>query len=274
LPRNILLLSGRHSDRATITPSAEVPTLPASNLQNLQPRRVWRALTKTASLSLAFVEPVACNMLTMVGGNPTGERRVRITGAASPSALSSLPVVDTDWVNPWPSGGVPDAPDWPSWLLPVRWINESALTFWKVEIADTAVTYIDVGRLVLGPVWQPTTNFDLGGTPMSYDPRDAVAETDYGFTFTDRRARSAPRLFSVTVTAANQVEVMRGLQEIQRLAGNAGDVICCLDPGDAANFHLLSMQSRFTKAAGYTAPPAWDEDGQCWGASIDLREFL
>jgi hypothetical protein len=51
-------------------------------------------------------------------------------------------------------------------------------------------------------------------------------------------------------------------------------VICCLDPGDTANFHLLSMQGRFTRGGAYATPPLWDEGGQCWSSSVELREFL
>jgi hypothetical protein len=276
LSRNVLLLSGRDSDAATLVPSSEIVTLPASNAQTVQPRRVWRTSSNDEWLTLTFASAVAANALAMVGGNPTSFRRVRVTGAADAADLVAAPDLDTGWVNPWPAGAQPVAPDWPNWLLLVRFENTDEMRHWKIEITDIggAVTYLDIGRLILGRLWQPSVNFDVGGTPVAFDPRDAVVETDYGFTFTDRRTRSAPRLFSLQITAAKGVEVLQGLQGIQRLAGSAGDVICCLDPGDTANFHLLSMQGRFTKGGAYATPPLWDESGQCWSSSVELREFL
>jgi hypothetical protein len=150
------------------------------------------------------------------------------------------------------------------------------MSFWRVEIIDPAAgqTYLEAGRLVLGRAWQPSTNFDIGGTPLAFDPTDVVAQTPSGHTFTDRRAGSPPRLFNIIITAANRREVMDGIAEIQRLRGTWGDVICCLDPGETTDFHLLSMQGRLTQGGQFPSPALFDASGYTWGASILLREFL
>src|SRR6478735_2702736 len=117
LSRNVLLLSGRDSDAATLVPSSEIVTLPATNVQAVQPRRVWRTLSNDEWLKLTFASAVAANALAMIGGNPSSSRRVRITGAADAADLVAAPDLDTGWVNPWPTGAQPAAPDWPNWLL-------------------------------------------------------------------------------------------------------------------------------------------------------------
>jgi hypothetical protein len=193
LSRNVLLLSGRDSDAAALSPSSEIVTLPAVNIQTVQPRRVWRTLGNDEWLKLTFASAVAANALVMVGGNRTSFRRVRITGAADAADLVAAPDLDTGWVNPWPAGAQPAAPDWPNWLLLVRFQNANEMRHWKVEITDVggAVAYLDIGRLILGRLWQLSVNFDVGGTPIAFDPRDAVVEPDYGFTFRSSRLERA-----------------------------------------------------------------------------------
>lgn len=270
------LLSPRASDTATITAATEVPTLPVANVQNVQPKKVYRSLSTSVSLSIGLAAPLDCTHLAIVGANLDDSAWVRLRGAAAPIDISGAPVVDTDWINPWPLGAKPDAPDWPSWMQVLNWENEDPLQYWQLDIVDGGggLSYIDIGRLIIGKPWRPSMNFDFGGTPIAFDPRDAVAETDYGSTFTDRRTLSPPRLFDLQFSALSERDVLRGLFEIQRLAGLAGDVICCLDPADAENHHLMSMQGRFTRGGAYGAPPVFDEQGHCWSTSIGLREFL
>lgn len=275
-PPNMLLLSPVDSDEGVITASSEISTLPASNLQNVQPRRVWRSTGTDEHLSIALASAVPCNAVALVGSNLDDYAWVRLRGAATDAEVLTDPVVDTGWVSPWQAAAKPTIRRWPSHTNLVRFDNDTALRYWRLDIVDDGggLAYIEAGRLVLGRVWQPTMNFDFGGTPIGHDPRDAVAESDYGSTFTDRRTSSPPRLFNVKITANSASEVLDGLQEIQRLAGLAGDVICCLDPLDTARFHLMTMQGRFRAGGLFDGPPYFDGAEQCWGATISLREFL
>ena len=95
LSRNVLLLSGRDSDAAALVPSSEVVTLPATNVQTVQPRRVWRTLGNDEWLKLTFASAVAANALAMIGGNPSSFRRVRITAAVDAADLDASPDLDT-----------------------------------------------------------------------------------------------------------------------------------------------------------------------------------
>lgn len=274
--QNMLLLSPRNIDRATLTATGEVPTLPVTNLQTIQPARKFRVMDNEVSIYVAFATAISANALALVAHNFSDSGSIRLRAATLQADLDSDPELETDWASPWPNGLKPIAPDWANWLSLIQFENNSAYRYWRVDLFDDgpSQTYLEAGRLVLDRAWQPSTNFDFGGTPMAHDPRDAVAETDYGYTFTDRRTLSPPRIFKLQITSANQTEVLAGLQEIQRLAGLAGDLVCCLDPGDADNFHLLSMQGRFTKGGAFGAPALWDEDGPLWGAAIEMREFL
>ena len=51
------------------------------------------------------------------------------------------------------------------------------------------------------------------------------------------------------------------------LRGGWGDVVCCLDPSESTDFHRFIMQGVFTdQQPRYTLPPAWDSDGNMFGA--------
>lgn len=277
----ILLLSPTASDAATLTASSAISTLPVTNLQNVQPTRKWRSDSNDVTLYVTFPEDaedidITANTLALVGVNFTHHALVRVRGAATSEALASEPVVDTGLASPWPGGVKPYARKWPQFTVMAFWENDEPLRFWRIDIVDAGggLTYLEAGRLMLGRAWQPTIDVDIGGEFLAYDPRDVVAETDRGHTFTDRRTDSPPRLFALNLTAGNRREIFDGLGEIQRLAGLAGDVVCCIDPADATDFHRYVMQGRFTAGPRYSAPVAFDAHGYTIGASINLREFL
>ena len=277
----ILLLSPAASDTATIAASSAVATLPASNLQNVQPTRKWRSQGIEANLFVTFPEDsedgeISANTLGLTGVNLTHHALVRVRGAATAEDLDGSPSIDTGLASPWPGGVKPYARSWPQFTVLVFWENDQPFRFCQIDIVDAGgdLTYLEAGRLMLGKAWQPSINIDIGGDFLAYDPRDVVAETDRGYTFTDRRSESPPRLFTLNLTAGNRREIMDGLGEIQRLAGLAGDVICCIDPSDATDFHRYVMQGRFTAGPRFSAPQLFDQDGYTIGASINLREFL
>lgn len=273
----LFILSPRESDLAAYNASSAVDGLPVTNLQTIQPGRVWRSTDATPQyVDVAFAAPVAANALAIVGANVTAAGMFRVRGAATEANVTAAPAIDTGWRSMWPATVKPAAPDWPAHTSLLRWSNDNVFQYWRVEIADggAVLSYLEAGRLVLGRAWQPTTNFDLGGTPLGFAPADVQQQTPWGRTFTDRRTPSAPRLFEVAIYAADKREAFDGIAEIQRLRGLWGDVICALDPGDSTDFHRFTMQGCFTAGGAYTLPPAFNANGSMFGAAIRLREFI
>ena len=273
----VLLLSPRDSDLATLVASAQASTLPVGNLQTIQPQKKWRAAgVTTCSITIALAQAIACNALALVAHNLTAAAVFRIRGAGSSAAVTYAPVVDTGYVSAWPLGVKPLVASWPNYLSLVRWTNAAALQYWQLDIYDTGPgqTYLEAGRLVIGKAWQPSTNFDLGGYPVGFDPQDVQMKTPSGYTFTDRRAASAGRQIALQITGANQREVLDGVAEMQRLCGMWGDVIVCLDPAATTDFHRQSMQGVFTAKPRFPIVPLFDADGIQYGATLSLDELL
>ena len=223
-----------------------------------------------------FGSAVAANALAIAGHNFSGAATLRVRAAASAAAVTAAPLLDTTALSAWPASGKPSIASWSNWTSLLKWTNTTAYRYWRVDFADSAplASYFDFGRIVLGPYWQPSLNFDIGGTPFAFSPLDIQTVTPYGYTFTDRRGDSAPRLFEIALYSLTQREAFDGIYEIQRLRGLWGDLICALDPGADTDFHRFIMQGCFTAGAAYPLPPAFDASGNMFGAGIKLREFL
>ena len=272
----LILLSPAASDAATVAASSEASGLPATNLQNVQPRKKWRSAGTSAYLLVTYSVGVACNAFALVGPNLSGSGTVRIRGANSLAAVTAAPVYDSTVVSAWSTTGKPSVANWPQHTLLKKFSNSTALTVWRIDLADSApvTTYLEAGRLALGTCWQPSINFDLSGTPLGFDISDVQTRTPYGGLFTDRRTISPPRIFEIAIYALNKREAFDGIYEIQRLRGMWGDVICCLDPTETTDLHRMTMQGAFTMGGAYTLPPVFDGDGNMYGAGIKLREFI
>lgn len=271
---NILILSPGSSDAATLTADSEVSTLPATNLQGIQPKKKWRTTSLTPYLDIDFgTAGCAANGFALIGHNLTSAATIRVRGKAT-FPVTSSPTVDTTAVSAWPATGKPSDTYWPQYLSWLSWVNVTALRYWRIDISDSGNTdgYLQAGRLMLGPYWQPTTNFDLSGTPLGRDQRDVQTVTDYGEIFTDRRSRSAARRFSLQISSADKREVNDGIGEIQRLRGMWGDVACLLDTAATTDFHRNSMQGVFTSPQEHQFTQQFTTNGEAWSVSFPLRE--
>ena len=272
----ITVLSPTDSDAATLAASSQVATLPVANLQNMQPKRKWRSGGVTESITIDLGAAVACNGFALIGHNFTSAATIRVRGKATADVTVS-PAVDTTAVSAWPASGKPSITRWPQWLSWVSWANETALRYWRVDIADAgnADGYLQAGRLMLGRYWRPSDNFDLGGSPLSFDTKDVQTIGDFGDTFTDRRgSSSAARKFSLQIIAADKDDVLDGIAEIQRLRGMWGDVVMLLDPDADARFHTHSAQVLFTTPQAHSIAPYFTGNGETWSVNFESREVI
>lgn len=270
----IVVLSPADSDAATMAAGSALASLPVANLQAMQPKKVWRSETTETYVTVSFASAVAANMLAVVGHNLSDAGVIRVRGADSLANTTASPAVDTGWESAWPVTGKPADAYWPRYLSALLWSNDALYQYWRVDFADPSVaaTYIEAGRLMLGRYWQPTINFDLGGTPLGFASKDVQTETDYGEFFTDRRSRSAPRRFSLQISGADKNEVLGGIGEVQRLAGMWGDVAVLLDPNATTHFHRHSMQGVFTSQQEHQMVQQFNENGELWTVNFPLRE--
>lgn len=273
---NILFLSPRLSDLATLTASSEVSSLPATYAQNQEPTKVWRTTGCAAeSLILDFgAGGAVVNQAALVAHNLTSAATIRLRLADTVPDLTAAPAKDSTAVSAWPTSGKHTDPTWPHELSLVGVTNSTAYRYARLDFIDAANadTYLEFGRIAVGRAWQPTYNLDLDPS-IGFVPLDVQEPSPYGQTFTDPRPW-AQRQFDLAFSAANQDDVHDYAMELSRLRGQAGDVIVCLDPAATTRFHRWSMQALFTGRATYKAQPLWDGANQTWGFSASLIEKL
>lgn len=276
----LIILSPRESDAATMVASSEISSaLAVTNLQTMQPGKKWRSSSNAAqyiTFDFGASSTLAPNAAAIVCHNFTATTKVRYRFAASAAAVTAAPVVDTGTVDAWIGGVIPTAPLWPSFTSLITWSNNTALRYGRVDISDAGGTlsYFQAGRLVVGRYWQPSINFDIGGTPLLFNTMDVQKRTPYGRLFTDQRATSPARAFELSIYALTKREAFDGIYELQRLRGAWGDVVCCLDPSETTDAHRFVMQGVFSKAGAYTLPPSFDSSGNMFGAGISLEEVI
>ena len=272
---NVLFLSPRDSDRATVSASTAVTSLPASNVQNQEPSRVWRS-TSAADQHLDFTlaTALACDAVAMAGFLMSADGVWRLKAYETAEDVGGDAVVDSGWQSVWPDGTRHVDPEWGPEVALLRVENESAWRYWRLELSDpgVGVTQIDVGRVALGRAVQFSINCDFDGG-VGYAPNDIQEPNGYAQIFTDPRPSN--RAFTMQWSALAQREVHATAMELTRLRGMGGDVFCFLDPAEVELFHKWSLQGLFTGRADYKPMPVWvtDTDDQlrmAWGFSLSL----
>lgn len=276
VPQNCLFLSSRTIDRATVVAGTEVTGLPASYLADIQPAKKWRTTGKTGQyLNITLDQGDSCDTAAFIAPNFGASTVVRIYAAETADALLAAPALDTGWQSPWPGGEKPALLDWPVFVCVVRWPNTAAYKYWRVEFADPGLllAYYDLGRILLGPGFQPSFNVDINPAIGLQSP-DAQSRTPFARTYTDPRGAASRRL-TLPFSAVNHDDLVASLFELQRYCGLARDFVFTLDPAAVGrNTPLYTLQALFADQAQFEAQPWWDRDAQLWRTALTLTEPL
>lgn len=270
-----IFLSSKEIDRATLVGSSEVSSLPVSYLQDIQPQKKWRTTSKAGQyLNATFLTPVAANAAAFVAPNFTASTVCRIYFAAVSGDLLAAPDYDSGWMSVWPGGVKPYVDGWPVHTCVVRFANDSAYKYGRIEFADPSaeIDYFEMGRVLFGRSFQPRFNIDVN-PGLGLQSPDAQARTPFGHTYTDPRGDASRRMV-LPISAVNHNDMKRELFELQRYCGLARDFVFNLDPGRPEDSHLYTMQSLFTDSAQFEAQPLWDSQAQVWRTSLSLTEPL
>ncbi len=262
-------------DMAALTPSSEVATLPARNLQDRQRQRCWRTLGVANESLLANLGAPAdaldrrptLNTLVLINHNLTQGAQLTLTSSLQPDL--SVPVL-TETHNVWSDiigygesgyggpfgygGALPGrfravyAPN----PISIIYLNQAAEAFgyWKLSIMDPANPdgYFQIGRLFL-------SYFD----EYLYDwafPWDLSVEDDRVITYnpgsnpwTDKRANRRTLRFGWNKRFADPDKYWRFFFMVMQV-GVSKDWVIDPIPGAAAARFFTTLYGRFNTAAG------------------------
>lgn len=270
MAQNALFLSSRWVDAATVTASTELSSLPAANIQNMRPDKVWSAGAASAYLVVDFGSDVAANALAVIWSGPGASATLRWRMASTVAGLTSSPPIDTTALSAWPPSGKPSDPDWPYYLALLTWVNLTGYRYGRLDIVDSDT--IAISRLFVGPKFVPEANVDLSMSLGLQSPGYAN-RTAWGKLYTDDRGAPS-RLLSLPMSAIGESEMTDDLFELQRYCGLARDFAFVLDPTATAKFHKFSGQFRFPSLTAFQAQPFWNATEQVWQTTLPLEEVL
>ena len=268
-------------DTAVLSGGSWRAALPLSNAQTKFLSE--RARTTNADLTSTIINidhsaATALSVVALVRHNMRSAAQWRIRASAN-SDMSS-PVLDTNWMNVW---GV----QWDAGVLPAGHPNaatrlltdaqivaldpprdavyvvepEVSARYWRIEIADelNADDYIEIGRLVLAPRFQPSYNFSVGAE-FGFVDSTQVNTSLSSARYYDERPKG--RSLAMQFQNLPDREAYSVLRDMLEQLGQAGQVYVVTDPADVASLQRRSFLANVRQlsavqyaAAGYSTVP-------------------
>lgn len=256
--RNCMIGFPNRIDAAALSGGSWLAARPLSKLQNRQIGDVARS-TNVALASTKFDIDLGADknirIVDLRNHNFSLQAKYRIT-ASSTSDFAAL-AVDSGWLDAWPTVYPFDSLEWEDdnfWTG--KYTDEQragyvpAVThllaanvlarFWRVEVDDTLnpAGYIQIGRIFIGPAWQPAKNMSFGAS-VGWETSTVVQEAWSGSEYFD--SKTPFRVARFALDWMTEDEGMANAFELQRQAGVDREVMWIHDPADT----IHALRRRF-----------------------------
>lgn len=238
------------ADAATLSGGSWEAALPLASLQNRLQGKVARSTDDAAASTRIDVDLVDANkivrLLGLVRHNCSILATYRITAGTSAGASD---VYDSGALDVWPSVYLPGDLEWEddNWWLgtisaedaegyPISlWHDAGAnvqARYWRIAITDTdnAAGYVQAGRLWMGRVVSPEIGPRFGAS-LTWEARSEEERSLGGVLYFDERPSA--RVYTFELAALTNGEAMGWALDLQRVAGNSGEIVIIPDPDDA-----------------------------------------
>lgn len=215
---------------AVLSGDATSATMPVTNMQDDQPGRAARFLAGSAWFLADFQTATAIGAVALAGTNLTATATMRCR-MGSTSACSD-----------WDSGTIDPKADVRFGLACYLFDAARTYRYLHVDVADAALSFIDIGLALAGPVFSPARNFSYGW---------GVETADLSIVQRSRRGQAhvaegaAQRALALEFRSASEAEAYAEVREMQRIAGNRKNVFVCPRPGATydANDRIVGLLS-------------------------------
>lgn len=270
----MLIAYRNYVDGGTLSGGSWQASLPVTNLADRQPRKVARSINAAEASTVAILDIGAGQPIRFVGlirHNLTQAGRWRLTMAADPAF--TIDVVDSGWTDAWPSifpfgtgawgeyiwGGKIDAEEASAYGLSSYQIfgDSPRRRYLRIEISDEANPsgYIEIGRLIVAPAWQPSLNMQLGWSIEQVD-QSRIVKSRGGQTFVDTVPKFRRLRFKLSHLEAD--EMFAAAYELERLKGKGGEILVMADPDNLTHLHRQTIYG----VLGETTPVMNQEYGR------------
>lgn len=262
MARNMIISSTNYVDSATsITADDEVATLPVENLQDRQIVRVWRNTQKTAQIDIDFGQGRIINFAALIKHNisQTGTIRWRFSNVSDFSTtqydsgvVDAWPVVEEFGTLPWGIftwGGYLNPTVAPNYTISTFDVLDQAVQarYLRIDISDpdNAGGYLQAGRLLSGPAYQPSINY-ANGVEFEFIDESRITKSRGGQTFVDEIERFRRMRFELINMP--EAEIFGNIfNQIDRLRGVAQDILVIPQPDDPNTWITQNIYGRIAQ---------------------------
>ena len=219
-----MIASGKFIDEANALSAASEPAFPVENLQNLQPTKVWRNGTTSATIDIDLGSARTVTMAAMLHTNLSATATWRVHMASSQARLGSNDYIGavTDFFN---------GNDRTSWdrISGVEVFASSKTYQWmQIVLNDASNTdgYLQVGRVLADNAWIPSINMNYGWG-LGYKDDSRPAQTIGGQTIIT--ARGTRRELKFELGHLTEEEMYDYAFALDRNRGSSKDILVVKD---------------------------------------------
>jgi len=282
---NLILSSQNRIDEATsITASSEVATLPIENVQDRQLVKVYRSnAATTVQIDVDFGAGKVIDFMAVIRHNisQTGTIRFRLSTVSDfastqydSGVVDAWPVVEEFGTLPWGIfswGGFLNPAVAASYTISSFNIPSSQVVarYLRVDIVDTNNTdgYIQIGRMISGPAYRPSSNYAFGGE-FEFVDNSRVVKSRGGQTFIDEVERF--RRFTFEILNIPEAEIFSNVfNNIDRERGIAKDILVIPQPGDPATYITQNIYGRLVSTS-----PIQNRTLEYYGRQFEIEELI
>ena len=141
--------------------------------------------------------------------------------------------------------------------------------WWTIEIVDTTniAGYIDIGRLFIGPAWQPTHNFNFGQS-ISTESSVTVNYTLDNTLYYNYSSPYPMRVANFTLACLSETEAMEAVFDLVTFCDLYQEVVYIYDPSDTTNMIRRRFMGTLRKLSAIEQPEAYNN----FSASFEIKE--
>lgn len=241
------------TDSADLNPSSQTTELPASNIQDPIPTKVWRTTgTSSENLVLDLGAPKQATVVVLLEHNLTASATITLQANSSDS-----------WSTPPFSANL----DHHEKNI-IKFFNQAQYRFWRLLLSDSGNpdNYLQLGRLWIGGHFQPDRDFHKNFTIETSDPT-AIIYSDSGSKFATLRTPFRRLKISFPNTK-QKTEFDQLLTTVNR----SNNFIIALDP---ENTVWQDGLHNYTLYAHLDSDPQWSHRvNDRWALNLNIRETI
>ena len=267
---NLIIAARNRADGGILSGGSWTATLPLANLQDRQVTKVARttdtALASTqADADLGQQRTVSLVAFLRHNLTQSGRWRIRLSDVADFVTI----LYDTGWQDIWPEitpfgqdlwgefvwGGKLDPDEAQGYGISAYHVLATSVfaRHVRVELDDQGNPdgYLEAGRLIVSPSWQPSRNLAYGWTLRHVDESRRVRSRG-GQLYVDVAPKR--RRLEFTIPYLDEDEMFSRAYELDRDKGVGGDVLVIVDPEKAAHLHRQAIYGALEETTAIENP--------------------